>query len=420
MKRVIRFDRGFLAAVLLSVALIAFGIVGLATKGINLGVDFQAGINQYVQLVYPALDVSYSGTGNAVLSVSDTRAVLVFSGADVENRTIEYDLAASGTLSDLASAFSSQPGVSARVTDGAGKPAVTLVPTYQGDIRLAAAAVRLSREPETETEYFAGMDKVRAAAATIGSVSVQSVGERIRQQYIIRLRDDGTDPKFSTTSAERIRTALETAFGAGRVVVMKTDFVGARFSKDLADNAWKLTLFTVLAILAYATVRFKIQYAMGAVLAILHDALIMIAFIVWTRIEFNTSTLAAILTILGYSINDTIVIFDRIREDRRLLPTEPFHTVLNKSITETLGRTVITTITTMLAVLSIFFFTSGSIKDFALTLFVGMVSGTYSTIFIATAFVAFWNDQAEKRKKAQGTAPTAKKPGTAPVLKPAK
>ncbi len=420
MKRVIRFDRAFLAAALISVALIALGIVGLATKGINLGVDFQAGINQYVQLVYPALDVSYSGTGNAVLSVSDTRAVLSFTGADVENRTIEYDLAAAGTLADLASAFSSQPGVSARTTDGAGKPAAILVPTYQGDIRLAAEPVRLSREPETEAEFFAGMDKVRAAAETIGSVSVQSVGDRIRQQYVIRLRDDGTDSKFSSTSAERIRTALETAFGAGRVAVMKTDFVGARFSKDLADNAWKLTLFTVLAILAYATVRFKIQYALGAVLAILHDALIMIAFIVWARIEFNTSTLAAILTILGYSINDTIVIFDRIREDRRLLPTEPFHTVLNKSITETLGRTVITTVTTMLAVLSIFFFTSGSIKDFALTLFVGMVSGTYSTIFIATAFVAFWNDQAEKRKKAQGPAPTAKKPGAAPVLKPAK
>lgn len=420
MKRVIRFDRGFLAAALISLALIAFGIFGLATKGINLGVDFQAGINQYVQLVYPALDLSYSGAGNAVFSVTDARAVLVFSGADVENRTIEYDLASAGTLADLAASLSSWPGISARVTDGGGKPAATLVPTYQGDIRLTAEASRLSREPETEAEYFAGMDKVRTAASTIGSVSVQSIGERLRQQYIIRLRDDGSDPKFSSTSAERIRTALETAFGAGRVVVMKTDFVGARFSKDLADNAWKLTLFTVLAILVYATVRFKIQYALGAVLAILHDALIMIAFIVWTRIEFNTSTLAAILTILGYSINDTIVIFDRIREDRRLLPTEPLHAVLNKSITETLGRTVITTVTTMLAVLSIYFFTSGSIKDFALALFVGMVSGTYSTIFIATAFVAFWNDQAEKRRKAQGAAPTAKKPGAAPALKPAK
>ncbi len=420
MKRVIRFDRGFLAAALISVAIIAFGFFGLASKGINLGVDFQAGINQYVQMVYPAFDVSYSGAGNAVLSVSDTRAVLVFSGADVENRTIEYDLASAGTLADLAAALSSQPGVSARATDGAGKPASILVPTYRGDIRLTAETVRLSREPETEAEYFAGMDKVRAAASTIGSVSVQSVGERIRQQYIIRLRDDGSDLKFSTTSAERIRTALETAFGAGRVVVMKTDFVGARFSKDLADNAWKLTLFTILAILAYATARFKIQYAMGAVLAILHDAAIMIAFIVWTRIEFNTSTLAAILTILGYSINDTIVIFDRIREDRRLLPTEPFHTVLNKSITETLGRTVITTVTTLLAVLALYFFTTGSIRDFALALFVGILSGTYSTIFIATAFVAFWNDTAEKRNKSPSTAPAVKKPGAAPALKPAK
>ncbi len=420
MKRVIRFDRAFLATALISAALIAFGVLGLATKGINLGVDFQAGINQYVQLVYPAFEVSYAGTGNAVLSVGETRAVLVFSGADVENRTLEYDLASAGTLADLAGALSSQPGVSVRILDGPGKPASSLVPTYQGDIRLAADPARLSREPDGEAELFAGMDKVRTAASTLGSVSVQSIGERLKQQYIIRLRDDGSDSRFSSTSAERIRTALETAFGPGRVAVMKTDFVGARFSKDLADNAWKLTLFTVLAILAYATFRFKIQYALGAVLAIIHDALIMIAFIVWARIEFNTSTLAAILTILGYSINDTIVIFDRIREDRRILPNETFHMVLNKSITETLGRTVITTVTTLLAVLALYVFTTGSIQDFALALFVGIVSGTYSTVFIATAFVAFWNDTAEKREKSKTSAPAAKKPGTAPLLKPAK
>lgn len=419
MKRVIRFDRCFLTAALISVALIAFGIFGVATKGFNLGVDFQAGINQYVQLSYPAFEISYSGAGNAVLTVGDARATLVFSGADVENRTLEYDLAASGTLADLAREFSAQPGITAKVVNGADKNAATLVPTYQGDFRLDSTGVTLSREPDGEAELFAPMDKVRTAASTLGSVSVQSVGERIKQQYIIRLRDDGSDSKFSSTSAESIRKALEAAFGVGRVVVMKTDFVGARFSKDLADNAWKLTLFTILAILIYATVRFKIQYALGAVIAILHDALIMVGFIVWARIEFNTSTLAAILTILGYSINDTIVIFDRIREDRRILPNEPFHSVLNKSITETLGRTVITTVTTLLAVLALYIFTTGSIKDFALALIVGMISGTYSTVFIATNFVAKWNDIAEKRKNKE-TLQVKSPKKTVSAVKPAK
>jgi len=179
----------------------------------------------------------------------------------------------------------------------------------------------------------------------------------------------------------------------------------------LAGNAWKLTLFTSLAILAYATIRFKMQYALGAVLAILHDGLIMVGFIVWTRMEFNTTSIAAILTILGFSINDTIVIFDRIRENRKLSPSEPIAHVLDRSISETLGRTFITALTTLLAVLSLYFFTSGSIKDFALALIVGMISGTYSTIYIATGFVYLWDLISAKRKK--------KTPSSAPALKPA-
>jgi preprotein translocase subunit SecF len=421
MKRVIHFDRAFVATALISAILIAFGLFGLATKGFNLGVDFQAGINQYVEFAYPAFNISYSGTGDAVLSVSDTKATLVFSGADVDNRTVTYDLTAIGTLADLAREMSAQSGVSAVVTDGAGKSAASLVPTYQGDFRLGSTALTLCREPDGESERFATMEKVRSASETLGSISVQNVGDRAKQQYIIRLRANGTsDAEFNSSSANRIKTALEKEFGAGRVVIMKTDFVGARFSKDMSDNAWKLTLFTILAILAYATIRFKIQYAMGAVLAIIHDALIMVGFMVWTRMEFDTSSLAAILTILGYSINDTIVIFDRIREDRKLKPTEPVRSLMNIAISETLGRTFITTFTTMLAVLSIFFFTTGSIKNFALALLVGMISGTYSTVFIATNFVVFWDEAAGRRtkKKEQAVAKPEKK--ILPAAKPAK
>ena len=157
---------------------------------------------------------------------------------------------------------------------------------------------------------------------------------------------------------------------------------------------------------------------MGAVLAIAHDALIMVAFITWTRMEFNTTTIAAILTILGYSINDTIVIFDRIRETRRICPNDTFVDVLDRSLSETLGRTMITTLPTMLAVLSLFVFTTkalysgdaplgtliraiftehNSMKDFALALLVGMVSGVYSTIFIASGFAQFWDRMAHKK-----------------------
>ena len=115
----------------------------------------------------------------------------------------------------------------------------------------------------------------------------------------------------------------------------------------------------------------------------------MTGFIVWTGMEFSSTTIAAYLTILGYSINDTIVIYDRIRENTRILPSISFKERLDISLSETLSRTILTTLTTLLAVVSLYVFTTGSMKDFALALIVGMLSGTYSTVFIASAFISF-------------------------------
>jgi preprotein translocase subunit SecF len=130
----------------------------------------------------------------------------------------------------------------------------------------------------------------------------------------------------------------------------------------------------------------------------------MVAFIAWSRLEFNTISIAAIMTILGYSINDTIVVFDRIRETRRTYPDDPYVDVLNRSITETLSRTIITTLTTMLAVVFLFIFATGTMKDFALLLMVGMLSGVYSTMFIASGFINWWELRKIKREKRKTSA----------------
>jgi len=403
MKRVIAFHKAYIPAAIVSVALIVLGLGGLAGKGINLGVDFQAGLNQSVQLAYPAAEVSYAGPGTPVLSIGESSARVVFSGAEVDSRTVEWNLATIGTLADLAAAMKAE-GVSMSVLDGGGLSADFLVPTYQGDYTLGKVPVLVHRLPKAASESFGSVEQVREALDGLGSVAVQSLGSADSMRYLIRVRDDGSDKSFSEKVPVAIDAALEGAFGADKVVAMSTDYVGARFSKDLADSAWKLTLFTVLAIMAYATFRFKFQYALAAVLAILHDGLIVLGFIVWTGMEFNTTSIAAILTVLGYSINDTIVIFDRIREGRKLDPSAKLSAMLNKSITETLGRTIITTVTTLLAVFSLYVFTSGSIKDFALALIVGMISGTYSTIFIATGFVYLWDKVQSKR------GPRAEKP----------
>jgi preprotein translocase subunit SecF len=222
---------------------------------------------------------------------------------------------------------------------------------------------------------------------------------------MIRLEDKEIEGR---TPTEMIAGVLEKYFGAGEVVVLRSDYVGSRFSKNLSDQAGILIGCTLLLVLIYASIRFKLQYAAGAVLGIIHDGLVIVAFVVWTRMEFNTTTIAALLTILGYSTNNTIVVFDRMRENRRLFPDEVFVNVLNRSLTETLNRTIITTVTTMLAVMSLYIFTTGSMKDFALALMVGMISGVYTTMFIVTAFVNFWENHKVKRAKQKHAVPAGK------------
>lgn len=414
MKRIIRFSKFYVPAVIISLSLIFFGLVGFVTKGFNLGVDFQAGINQTVQLAYPAISVTYGGKGNVTITMAEDKATVIFTGAEVENRTVVVEYAKSATIGEVAAALSAITDVVATVTEKPESASTLLVPTFQGDTRLGPEAFLMHRAPVDEAESFASIDKVREALSATKGISVQQIRPESLQRFLIRVQDEGTQKDFSAAAPAMIKSSLETAFGADRVVVMNTDYVGARYSQSLRGASIGLVLGAVALIIAYAAIRFGFQYGLGAVIAIMHDALIMVAFVVWSRMEFNTSTIAAILTILGYSINDTIVQFDRVREERKLNPSAPFVNVLDSALTITLGRTIITTMTTMLTVLALFFFTSGSIKDFALALFIGMISGTYSTIYIASAFVLWWENLKNKRIAEGRTAKSAN-----PVIKKA-
>jgi len=158
---------------------------------------------------------------------------------------------------------------------------------------------------------------------------------------------------------------------------------------------------TLILILIYIVIRFRPQFAVGAVIGIVNTSFIVVAFIVWSRMEFNVPTIAAILTVMGYSVNDTIVVFDRIRENLTKFPDDDFEMLLNRATTETLSRTFITMATTLLAVLSLFIFTVGSMKDFALAVIVGLIAGPFSTIFIANGAVLFWEKKIKRKIKAK-------------------
>jgi len=229
------------------------------------------------------------------------------------------------------------------------------------------------------------------------SVAVQNIGTPADRHFMIRIEDK----EDGRVRSDEIVQVLENYFGAGKIAVLRSDYVGSSQSQKLIEQVFYLIPLTLLLILIYLVIRFKIQYAIGGVIAILHDLLVIIAYLVWARMEFNTTTIAAVLTILGYSINNTIILFDRIRENIRVYPDKGFTDVMDISLTGILGRTIITTVTTMLAVLSLFIFTTGSMKDFALVLLIGMTSGTYTSLFIASGFVNFWETRKKKVKKPQ-------------------
>jgi preprotein translocase subunit SecF len=400
MKRIIPFSRYFLPTAVFSVILTVLGVAGYFSRGFNLGVDFQAGLLQEIQLAPTAFRLTYNGVGNAVFSLSRASLDIVISGAGVEEITHRFAFTSYSSQADLVRGLRGVEGLAVSDAASANARSSWLVQSSQSSPRLEAdnPLVVHYLPPDAKPVDIAD---VRSSLLPLGTVSVQVLGTPQERRFMIRMEDKELATGVGGgrgVPAEKFIDALENSFGKGEVAVTRSDYVGSRFSKQLSDQAGILMAMTLLLILVYCSFRFKVQYAVGAVLAIIHDALIMVAFVVWTRMEFNTTTIAAILTILGYSINDTVVVFDRMKETRRIFSNDSFVDVLNRAISETLSRTVITTLTTMLAVVSLFIFTSGSMKDFALALLVGMTSGVYSTIFIASGFVYLWESRARKRE----------------------
>jgi preprotein translocase subunit SecF len=396
MKKILNFSKFFFPAAVFSCALIIFGVTGYLIKGFALGVDFQAGLIQEVQFSPTAFSLSWSGTSNAILSFDRSGLYIVVSGSGIENRTYSFPFGEYGTVGSLTRAMTQQlDELEVSLEAGDGISSQWLLFSSQGNPYLNSETPFVVHYLNPQSLPI-DISEVRTAMAGIGQgVSVQSVGSGQNRHFMLRIedRDEGR------IQSSQITQMLESYFGKGEVAVLRSDYVGSRFSKDLTDQAGVLIGLTLLLILLYASVRFKPQYAVGAVIAIIHDGIVMVAFIVWTQMEFTTSTIAAILTILGYSINNTIVVFDRIRENRRIYPEHSFIDVLNISLTNVLARTIITTLTTMLVVMSLYIFTTGSMKDFALALMVGLVSGVYTSLFIACGFVNFCEDLKIKREK---------------------
>jgi preprotein translocase subunit SecF len=344
------------------------------------------------------MDVSFKGEGTMTLKVAKADATFISRAPSGDSKAYTFAFAQYQTFQALAAAFQSVPGVSVNLRAGGATDSKLLLGASQTDSQLGDTPTVLHYGASSgSSAVTVDVEKIRAALKPFGDVSIQRVGVENSHEYMIRLQDSGQDPQLAKSIVSKLTTELGAAFGTENVLVNQTTFVGARFSESLARQAIWLTLGTFLLILLYCSFRFKPVYAIGAVLSVVHDALVMVAFIVFTRMEFGTTIIAAILTIVGYSINDTIVIYDRIREKVKFNPGAPFRENMNRGVTECLGRTFITSGTVLLAAIALFIFTTGSMKDFSLCIIVGVVTGTYSSTFIASAFVDGWRTIESRR-----------------------
>ncbi|MCH7645698.1 MAG: protein translocase subunit SecF [Nitrospinae bacterium] len=228
----------------------------------------------------------------------------------------------------------------------------------------------------------------------MGDSTIQHYGSK--DEILIRMM---RSPKRIEGLQGEIIKALEVSYGQGKIELRRTEVVGPQVGAALRKQAALAMAYALIGILIYITIRFEFRFAVAAILALVHDVLITLGAFAVTNKELSLPVIAAFLTIVGYSLNDTIVVFDRIRENLKLFRRESYEAVFNRSINETLSRTILTSFTTMLVVLALFFLGGEVIHDFAFALLVGIVVGTYSSIFVASPILVFWQRLMPSKKR---------------------
>lgn len=241
----------------------------------------------------------------------------------------------------------------------------------------------------------------------VGDVMIQYQQDITTGKETLRVtsRSLDIDKKAGAAPIDRIKDTLAKSFPEARFHEISRDQVGATVGKEIQKTAVSAVLLSLLGILVYVAMRYEFSFAVAAVVAIMHDVLMTLGWYFLSGREVNAPMMAAVLTIIGFSINDTIVIFDRIREDLKMGVRGSFRELINQALNQTLSRTIITSGTVFLATLSLYVFGGGGINDFAFTFLVGIITGTYSSIYIASALVLWWH-KGERPRIGVGATPT--------------
>ena len=216
----------------------------------------------------------------------------------------------------------------------------------------------------------------------ISDVSVQLYGSS--SEILIKLRDEEIFKKIN------INNYINEIFKDDTFIITKLEYVGAQVGSELRDKGEWAMLIALFSILIYVALRFELIYGLGAISALVHDVIITLGIFSFFNLTFDLSVLAAILAVIGYSLNDSIVVFDRIRENNIILRKLSIFDVLDKSINQTLSRTLVTSLTTLLVIISLLMFGGNAVENFAIAMLIGIIIGTYSSIFIASASLSYF------------------------------
>jgi preprotein translocase subunit SecF len=253
-------------------------------------------------------------------------------------------------------------------------------------------------------------DAVRKALDAVpGEKVIQSYGDAADHAVLIRLPELAQEQGTSLEQGAKAVVQALTAAGLPKFEILQQEIVGPIIGRELQLKGFYATIASIVGITIYIALRFRPAFAVGAIAATLHDVLVTLAFLVFFGYDLSLNIVAALLTITGYSVNDTIVIFDRVRENMRSSRRDSLDKVVNTAVNQTLGRTIITAGTTFLSVLALFLFGGEVLHGFAFTMLVGIISGTYSTVFIAAAIaIILGNKQGAGAAAAVGTGAPAK------------
>jgi preprotein translocase subunit SecF len=265
----------------------------------------------------------------------------------------------------------------------------------------------------TEVKVSLGGDKIATRYET--DPDLTKIKEQIRSVPGMNLRESATNPQVTNprdhrveiqlqSKGDQLMEAMRTKLGAGVVPdqALRVEWVGPKAGKQLRDSARNSVAIAIVFIMLYLAFRFDLRFAPGVVVACVHDAMVVIGVFIVLQKEVTLLTITAVLTIVGYSMNDTVVIYDRIRENLSKHRLKSFSQIINLSVSETLSRTILTSGATMLSILAFFVWGTGVVKDFALAMVVGIVAGTYSSIYVAAPLTEWIDKRIAKAQRASG------------------